>query len=266
MSNEQMTQKGAQETRRASVRVRVDKLRQSRQRSVIGVAELAGLMGSAIMLLAVIFTYLYFYSPARSRLATALLERPRMQQKLTDLQKDVQIKGTAQDNITQISESLEKFEGEHLVGRDQGRVTLYNTLIQLIRSNNLRNTSGPAYTYLEAKGAGATQTVRTGNSKWQSLYPGIAVTVTVEGQYANLRHFVRDIESSNQFIVINAVELERAADSDAGANATGLAAPGAAAPGVAPRSTLVSLRVDLAAYFRRDASGLATEQPDGTAR
>jgi hypothetical protein len=259
MSNEQMTQKGAQ-ARREQIRIRVDKLRQSRQRSVIGVAELAGLMGSAVMLLAVIFTYLYFYTPSESRLATAQFERARMQQKLSDLQKDVQIKGTAQDSISQISESLEKFEGDHLVGRDQGRVTLYNALIQLIRSNNLRNTSGPAYTYLEAKGTGTAQTVRTGNSKWQSLYPGIGVTVTVEGQYANLRHFVRDIESSNQFIIINAVELERAADSDAGASA-----PGAAAPAV-PRSTLVSLRVDLAAYFRRGASGEATEQPAGTAR
>jgi len=259
MSNEQMTEKGAQ-GRRASVRIRVDKLRHSRQRSIIGIAELAGLMGSAIMLLAVIFTYLYFYSPAESRLATAQLERPRMQQKLGDLQKDVQIKGTAQDSIGQISGSLEKFEGDHLVGRDQGRVTLYNALIQLIRSNKLRNTSGPAYTYLEAKGTGTTQTVRTGNSKWQSLYPGIGVTVTVEGQYANLRHFVRDIESSNQFIIINAVELERAADSDAGASL-----PGAAAP-AAPRSTLVSLRVDLAAYFRRDASVEAIAQPAGTAR
>jgi hypothetical protein len=184
-----------------------------------------------------------------------------MQQKLSELQKDVQIKGTAQDSVTQISESLEKFEDDHLVGRDQGRVTLYNTLIQLIRSNNLRNTSGPAYTYLEAKGTGTTQTVRTGNSKWQSLYPGIGVTVTVEGQYANLRHFVRDIESSNQFIIINAVELERAAESDAGASV-----PGAAAPAAAPRSTLVSLRVDLAAYFRRGVSSEATGQPASTAR
>ncbi|HEV7374632.1 MAG TPA: GspMb/PilO family protein [Pyrinomonadaceae bacterium] len=260
MSNGQMTEKGAP-ARRAAVRIRVDKLRQSRQRSIIGFAELAGLMGSAIMLLAVVFTYLYFYSPSISRLSTAQSERTRMQQKLSELQKDVQIKGTAQDSVTQISESLEKFEDDHLVGRDQGRVTLYNTLIQLIRSNNLRNTSGPAYTYLEAKGTGTTQTVRTGNSKWQSLYPGIGVTVTVEGQYANLRHFVRDIESSNQFIIINAVELERAAESDAGASV-----PGAAAPAAAPRSTLVSLRVDLAAYFRRGVSSEATGQPASTAR
>jgi Tfp pilus assembly protein PilO len=257
MSNDQATGKGAP-ARREQIRVRVDKLRQSRQRSIIGLPELAGLMGSCVMLLAVVFTYLYFYSPAQSRLATAQFERSRLQQKLSDLQRDVQSKGTAQDSISQISESLEKFEGDRLVGRDQGRITLYNTLIQLIRSNNLRNTSGPAYTYLEPKGAGTTQTAGTGNTKWQSLYPGIGVTVTVEGQYSNLRHFVRDIESSNQFIIINAVELERAADSDSGASA-----PAAAAT----RSTLVSLRVDLAAYFRReDGSSDATAQPASATR
>lgn len=259
MSKDQKMEKGAQ-VRRASVRTRVDKLRQSRQRSVIGISELAGLAGSAVMLLAVVFTYLYFYSPAQSRLATAQLERKRLQQKLSDLQKDVQIKGSTQENTSQISESLEKFEDDRLVGRDQGRITLYNTLIQLIRSNNLHNTSGPSYTSLEAKGAETAQTAKTTSTKWQSLYPGIAVTVTVEGQYPNLRRFVRDIESSNQFIIINAVELERAADTDSGGSTT-------ATPGSAPHSTLVSLRVDMAAYFRRDGGGgEVTEQPAGAVR
>ena len=255
MSDEQVTEKTIP-ARRAPIRLRVDKLRQSRQRSVLGVAEIAGLAGSAVMLLAVVFTYLYFYSPAESRLTTAQSERARLQQKLSTLQKDIDVQGSTQDSIARISESLEKFESDKLIGRDEGRITLYNVLIQLIRSNKLRNTSGPVYSYLEAKGSNASQTAsaRTVNSRWQSLYPGIGVTVTVEGQYANLRHFVRDIESSNQFIIINAVELERASDAET-ATASG------ETPGV-PRNTLVSLRLDMAAYFRRDAEGEAvTEQP-----
>ena len=252
MSDEQATEKIIP-GRRASVRVRVDKLRQSRQRSILGVAEVAGLAGSAVMLLAVIFVYIYFYTPAESRLATAQFDRNKYQQELGTLQKDIDVKGSTQDSITKISESLEKFENDKLIGRDEGRITLYNVLIQLIRSNKLRNTSGPVYNYLEAKGASGSQTAsaRTVNSRWQSLYPGIGVTVTVEGQYANLRHFVRDIESSNQFIIVNAVELERATDTDTGVSG---ATSGAG-------STLVSLRLDLAAYFRRDAGGEVTEQP-----
>ena len=241
--------------RREKIRVRVDKLRQSRQRSILGVAEIIGLAGSAVMLLAVIFTYLYFYSPAEARLGTAQLERARLQQKLSTLQKDIDLQGSTQDNITQISQSIENFESDRLTGRAEGRITLYNVLIQLIRSNKLRNTSGPVYNYLESKAANASQTAsaRTVNSRWQSLYPGIGVTVTVEGQYANLRQFVRSIEASNQFIIINAVELERATDTE---TSVGGATPGA------PRSTLVSLRLDMAAYFRRDtAGGEIQEQP-----
>ena len=253
MSDEQATEKIVP-TRRAAVRLRVDKLRQSRQRSILGVAEIVGLMGSAVMLLAVIFVYLYFYSPAEARLVTAQLERARLQQKLSTLQKDIDVQGSAQDSINKISESLEKFEGDQLIGRDAGRITLYNVLIKQIRSNSLRNTSGPVYNYLEAKGTGeaATAASRTVNSRWQSLYPGIGVTVTVEGQYANLRRFVRDIEASNQFIIINAVELERASDAE-------ISVSGATS---ATRSTLVSLRLDMAAYYRRDTAGAEmTEQP-----
>ena len=88
----------------------------------------------------------------------------------------------------------------------------------------------------------------TSANKWQSLYPGIAVNVTVEGQYKELRHFVRDIESNKEFIIINAVELERATGSN-----TQLAAaePEAGAPKSGSANALVSLRLDLATYFSR---------------
>ena len=261
MSEERATQPTARRHRTQMIRARVDKLRQSRQRSVLGVAEIAGLAGSALMLLAVVFVYLYFYTPSGTRLAAAQLDRERQRQKLSELQKTIVARGSAEDIIGKINESLDKFENGRLTTRGEGRIGLYNTLIQLIRSNNLRNTSGPVYNYLESKTAAQQQaaSARTVSSRWQSLYPGIAVIVTVEGQYASLRHFVRDIESSNQFIIINAVELERASDAGVSVSADTEAAT--------PRTTLVSLRLDMAAYFRREAGGeVVTEQPAGETR
>ncbi len=87
----------------------------------------------------------------------------------------------------------------------------------------------------------------------QSTFPGIGVTLTVEGGYANLRRFVRDVEADRQFVVINTVELEGVTDTDApppvappdGTDPNAVAAPTSA------RGTLVSLRLDMAAYFRR---------------
>jgi hypothetical protein len=103
------------------------------------------------------------------------------------------------------------------------------------------------------------------SAKWQSIYPGIAVSVTVEGPYQNVRHFVRDIETSRQFLIINAVELESLTQSGASQESpaariapapgrTGKPAPPAIAAPAGGRGTMVSLRLYMATYFQRPAS------------
>ena len=87
------------------------------------------------------------------------------------------------------------------------------------------------------------------------------MNVTVEGQcHKDLRHFVRDIETSKGFIIINAVELERATGSNAQLPA---ADPETGAPKPASGNALVSLRLDLATYFSRPAQ--TSEKPAGNA-
>jgi Tfp pilus assembly protein PilO len=108
----------------------------------------------------------------------------------------------------------------------------------------LRNTAGPNYTPLEPAGSkNGTTGARTANTKWQSIYPGIAISVTVEGPYQNLRRFIRDIETNRQFVIINSVELERSTENSA--------PPADGASGAAPRGSLVSLRLEMATYFQR---------------
>jgi Tfp pilus assembly protein PilO len=256
--------------RRAQVRVRVDKLRQSRQRSMFGLPELAGLAASLLILICAVFAYLYFLVPSYSRLSTLQRERTLLQEQLRGAQEGMTRNTDAQATVEEINLSVERFENQRLPSRNEGRMSLYNALNQMIHSNALRNTSGPTYVALDALGTNAPGQARTaaaankpGNAKWQSLFPGIGVSVTVEGQYANLRRFMRDLEASNQFLVINDVELEKATNTDEAAAAL-TAAPGAPPSGAAAgaRGTLVSLRVELAAYFRRDSMGEAA--PLGT--
>ena len=135
---------------------------------------------------------------------------------------------------------------------------LYEDLNQLIHRNTLRNTSGPAYTALDplglkTQGQPAPAASTSAANKWQSIYPGIGVNVTVEGPYQSIRHFVRDIEGSKEFLIINAVELERATGSNA------QPATEASAPKSGSSNALVSLRLDLANYFSRPAQ--ASERP-----
>jgi len=80
--------------------------------------------------------------------------------------------------------------------------------------------------------------------------------VTIEGQYQNLRHFVRDIESSKQFIIINAVELERATESNT--------QPTAESSPLKSGSALVSLRLDMATYFQRTGGASETGPEQAT--
>lgn len=256
---------------RQQIRVRFDKLKRSSGLRVIGVPELIGLSVAALLALLTIFAYLYFLAPAHSRRDLAQLERERLQGQVRASQVNLKEDTDARAAVDRISASLNDFEGNWLPAPGAGRMSLYAELNELIRSNGLRNTSGPSYTTLEPLGTkGQVQPTvsaeQQSNAKWQSIYPGISVSVTVEGPYQSVRHFVRDIEMSRQFLIINAVELEGVTQSSTAIQETSVVRTPTPARGgrtVVPpnvpqpagsRGTLVSLRLDLATYFSRAGS------------
>lgn len=240
-------------TRRAvsggQIRTQLHRLNLSRQRQVLGPAELIGLSGSLLILVLVIVAYLYFLVPARSRLEALRVERSLLQSQLRNSQELVRQGQSTEATVQSITQSLEAFEGKQLVGADQGRMGLYDSLNQLMRRNGLRNTSGPTYMPLEATGSKVgTSGSRSGTTKWQSIYPGIAISLTVEGQYQNLRRFIRDLETNKQFVIINSVELERATETSSTPSPEGTSTGGG-------RGALVSLRLEMATYFQRSSTG-----------
>lgn len=249
---------------RRQMSIRLDQLKRTPAMSMVGLPELMGLAGAALLAIITIFAYFYFYVPAGFRLRSVELERQRLlgirQASGVALEQGI----TTKESVDKINTSLTGFESHWLPGEASGRMSLYTVLNKLIKSNGLRNTAGPTYAPLEPVGtkqqAQLTVTAeKQSNAKWQSIYPGIAVSVTVEGPYQNVRHFVREIEMSRQFLIINAVELERVTQSGVTLDQP-LVSP--VAP-IAPRGgagtrpvtggtgTLVSLRVDLATYFQR---------------
>ena len=191
--------------------------------------------------------------PAQSRLTSLQLERDRLQAFLRTSQSNLQRNTTVREQVDKITGSMSNFETNWLANTSSGRMSLYATLNNLIKSNGLRNTAGPSYTPLEPIGSKGqvqptTSAEKQTNAKWQTIYPGIAVSVTVEGPYQSVRRFVREIESSRQFLIINEVELESVTQSGI---ATEPAPAGAATGG---RGTLVSLRLEMATYFQRPAA------------
>ena len=264
---------GNQATTRRQVTIPFGQITRSQAVNMIGLPELIGLLGAAFLAVAVVFAYLYFYLPAQVRLKSIELDRTQLLGKVQAARTQYQENDTTNHTVGRINASLEDFETNWLPLQSPGRMSLYTVLNNLIKSNGLRNTAGPSYSTLEVLGTktqvqpGLTAEKQS-TAKWQSIYPGISVSVTVEGPYQNVRHFVRDIETSRQFLIINAVELESVKNSGAvqdqplpiiqpatQRNSKNTKAPSSETsppPEIAGgRGGLVSLRLDIASYFQR---------------
>lgn len=236
------------------IRARLRGFKFSRQQGILGPAEVIALAGSLLILVLVIVGYLYFSVPARSRLERLQLERSRLQTQLQNSQDVVRQGQSTEATVQNITESLDAFESKQLIGANRGRTSLYDALNELIRKNGLRNTSGPTYVPLDpTTKSGAVGSSKSTNAKSQSIYPGIAISVTVEGAYQNLRRFISDLETNKQFVIINSIELERSTETSASPAPEGSSAGGA-------RPSPVSLRLEMATYFQRGSTeGVAIE-------
>ena len=249
----------AESTPRVSYQQRVTTFLDSRRGKMFGFAEVAALAGSCFVLLMVLLSYLYFFVPARSRVASLNEDKTRLQSNLKTLQGVVNNDRNTKDQVDRIAASLTDFESTHLPSSGEGKLEFYEELNQLIVKNGLRNTSGPTYTPLEPTGGPKQVGARTTTTKWQSFYPGIAVLVTIEGQYQDLRRFIRDLERSKQFTIINQVELQRANENEVPVAAEG-SAEGTPATSSTPGS-IISLQLNLATYFQRDNANTNGSQP-----
>jgi Tfp pilus assembly protein PilO len=288
---------------RTGVRARFEGFRSARRRGPIGPTEAFALGASALLLLLAVFAYLFLLVPQRSRLQSLKAEQSDLQKLLQSQQTALGGQKDTQQRVGEILASLKDFEIEHL-GQPGSANNIIDELNRLLLKNNLRISGGISYTQLQEVAPGAQNSTtqrRAGTDEGQarvvqSVFPGIGVTLTVEGTYANLRRFIRDIEADRQFVVVNTVELEGVSDSGAGVASAAPAtepapispmiptsptgpvsrtsrrgapatvmpvnpegAPQASAPPTAPpaaptRGALVSLRLDMAAYFRRAAA------------
>lgn len=241
-----------------------------------GPVEIATFGVSLLAVLTAILFWLFIVAPASRQLEENRAERDRLEAELASAKAKY---GDITDTETQVAKlvsSVDDFEMRFLPAATTGRTSLYQRLNGLISGYGLVNTNGPAYSPLET--LDITEQNETdeerGRAKYRSLFPGIYVTMTVEGPYANLRRFIREIETGNEFVVISAVELapsESASGSaSSGQETTMVLNPvtGQMEQQIVPRSTeprgkthgeLVALRLEMAAYFQRPDREPATE-------
>ena len=251
-----------------------------------------------LALLTVVLLYVFFVIPANRDLEHNRAERDRLERDLISAREKYGNITDTETHVAKLMTSVNDFESNNLPVMASGRASLYQRINGLIAAYGLINTSGPDYVPLETldQGDGVKTEEERGRAKYQSLFPGEYVTMTLEGSYQNLRNFIRDIETGRDFVVISSVELEpsdtqqRGPDPSlppqqgqpqpqapmggpmrpsGGANPPGFNNYGSlgAQQGQAPRDKgkmhgeVVSLRLELAAYFRRPMAIAPVEQP-----
>src|SRR5258705_11455076 len=111
----------------------------SRQIKMFGLTEIVAFSCSCLILVLILFSYLYFLVPARSRLNALQSERSMLQATLRKSQEIVHDGQNTQATVDKITKSMDAFENDGLLRQEQGRMTLYGELNQLIVKNALRN-------------------------------------------------------------------------------------------------------------------------------
>lgn len=176
-----------------------------------GQVEIATVGIALLAILTTILLFVFIVLPAQKELDANRAQRDELERQMLSARNKYGSITSTEARVAELVESVTNFEDRHLFNSSIGKTALYQSINGLIASNQLTNTTGPDYVPLEIdmrQNVAQTEEAQSGKDKYRSIFPGEYVTMTVEGSYQNLRRFIRQIETSNQFVVISAVELE----------------------------------------------------------
>ncbi len=236
-----------------------------------GPTEIGVVSVASLAVIAALAAYFFFTLPAKRELERNRATRSRLEAELASAKAKYGDITNTEAQVAKLVSSVSDFESAYLPVAASGNTALYQKLNGLMVANGLVNTSGPDYAPLEITQIGENDQSdeERGRSRYRSLFPGTYVTMTLEGSYGNLRRFIREIETGNDFVIVSAIELEPsdsqpkadrdASDQSAQVNPGGF--PGMGQPLGNPNQVrrpvgrthgqVVSLRMEMAAYFRR---------------
>ncbi len=237
-----------------------------------GPAEIGAVAVSGLAIIAALVVYFFFVVPSNRELARNRSEADRLEAEQLSAKSKYGEITSSEAQVGKLLTSVDDFQTRFLPVSSNGQAALYQRLNGLIAAYGLVNTTGPDYAPLETADINPNQKTdeERGRAKFRSLFPGVYVTVTLEGSYQNLRRFIREIETGREFIVVSSVELapadtEKKKDNtkpDPSQIAGGLKPTGVPGQPQAPlpvsqsnkgkmRGETVSLHLEMAAYFRR---------------
>ena len=179
-----------------------------------GQVEIATVGLGLLAVLAAILLYVFVVLPADKELEANKKKRDALETELLSARSKYGDITSTETQVAKLLTSVTDFETRFLRNPLLDKTSLYQRLNGLISAYNLTNTTGPDYAPLAIadtkRSGGQENESERGRAKFQSLFPGVYVTTTVEGSYQNLRRFIKEIETGEQFVIISAIEFQPA--------------------------------------------------------
>lgn len=173
------------------------------------------LISAAVVLVFTIFVLTYYFTT----LGPLQSEVNSLQKQLDLLKKtETEMLANSQKPVEQQSdpgkaalESLEAFKSSRLKPLRVGRITLINEINALSKKHGVQLTSGIEMN-LDAAEAKIEEDKKGNETKkvgsLLSVFPNLKARFTVAGDYAKLRAFISELESNQQFLTIDELNLE----------------------------------------------------------
>jgi hypothetical protein len=202
---------------------------------------------AALALGAVVLTILYYFlylAPVQDQLARVEDEAAKQIRVLST--PGPTPSGASQKQQIQLAKnSVDEFEAGYLKSMAQGRIELIDEINQLAKTDNLRLGSGiDMQTTTGSLAAGATELPGSKKKKGADaldVFPRVQFHFVVRGEYRDLRKFIRDLEGSKQYVIVESVNLSSGDQKQAGRSSK--------APQQIASPTSLSLSVVMNAYF-----------------
>ncbi|MBI4748901.1 MAG: hypothetical protein HY774_10465 [Acidobacteria bacterium] len=194
------------------------------QTSYLRLQEVLGILVALVIGGGVMYFHSNYLGPLYSQVTEADRKLATLGSDVDRLKTEVRRKKVDTQQFETAMEKLKDFEVSYLSDQQGGQVKLINEINELAGKNQVRLADGmefePAQFELPpVEGQKTQRLTATDQDKEQLNYPGIVVKFEAVGPYYNIRRFIKAVEGSKQFMLIELGELTSENVKDGGGGA-----------------------------------------------
>jgi hypothetical protein len=211
--------------------------------------EIAALIGLVLLAACALVVYSFVILPDQVEFVQLSGQVSDNNTKIEELRGTITDPTTVIQQVDSVRTSLDEFRAGTLKARRAGRLAIVETVGRLTSATGVQLASAVAFTTTDPLAEAVEDNVRRreGESEIRA-FPSLAVDFSVAGNYDQLRRFISQLEASDQFVVIDSINLATDRSNE------GETQPG---PRRAPQSGggVVTLKIVMTAYFQPEATG-----------